>query len=372
VSAAASPPADAWRRRAHSLAVDEIRPVAPAIDREDRFPPHLIARLRELGFMGLGVPAAWGGTGGDTRATAAVLEELSAESAAVATLLAVHLSVAAAPILQWGTDAQRERFLRPLADGRWLGAFGLTEPGVGSDAAQLATRYRAEGDGFTLTGNKMFITNAASADLLLVFATRDPALGHRGISCFLLPKGAKGFGIAQHLDKLGLRGSETNEVVLDGVHLDQASLLGPEGDGLKVALSALAGGRVGIAACALGVARAALEEMQRCARGAPSDGRRAAVARAWVDVAAARALVDEAAARKDAGVPYEDAASAAKLFASTAAVRIASTGVDLAGPEGTLADATAGRLLRDARVFPIVEGTTEIQELILGRTLVGR
>jgi alkylation response protein AidB-like acyl-CoA dehydrogenase len=218
----------------------------------------------------------------------------------------------------------------------------------------------------------MFITNAASADVVLVFATRDPALGHRGISCFLVPRAAKGFSIAQRLDKLGLRGSETNEVVLEDVFLGSDSLLGAQGEGLKVALSALAGGRVGIGACALGVARAALEEMQRQARADPNDGRRASVARAWVDVAAARALVNAAAAQKDAGEPFEDAASAAKLFASQAAVRVASAGVDLAGLEGTRAGATAGRLLRDARVFPIVEGTTEIQELILGRTLVGR
>ncbi|HEY6237908.1 MAG TPA: acyl-CoA dehydrogenase family protein, partial [Thermoplasmata archaeon] len=345
---------------------------AAAIDRDDRLPSHVVAALKAGGFFGLGVPVAWGGSGGDTRSVAAVLEEFSAESAAVATLLAVHLSVAAAPILQWGSDAQKENFLRPLAEGRWLGAFGLTEPGVGSDAAHLATKYRREGDGFVLTGNKMFITNAASADVLLVFATRDADLGHRGISCFLVPRGSKGFAIAQRLDKLGLRGSETNEVVLDDVPLAAVSLLGPEGDGLKVALSALAGGRVGIAACALGVARAALEEMQRQARANPNDGRRSAVARAWVEVAAARALVNEAAERKDAADPFEDAASAAKLFASQAAVRIASAGVDLAGPEGTRAGATAERLLRDARVFPIVEGTTEIQELILGRALVGR
>ena len=369
---AAPATADAWRERARAVATTVVRPLVPAMDRDDRMPATIVESLRAGGFFGLGIPRDWGGGGGDARSIAGVLEELATESAAVATLLSVHLSVAAAPILQWGNDAQRERYLRPLAEGRWLGAFGLTEPSVGSDTARLATRYARAEDGFLLTGSKMFITNAASADLLLVFATREPSAGHRGISAFLLARGTPGFTIAQRLDKLGLRGSETNELVLDGARLPIDAMLGPEGDGLKVALGALTGGRVGIAACALGVARAAFEEMQRRARLAPDDAKRALMAEAYVDLAAARALVADAAARKDSGLEYVDAASAAKLYASQAAVRIASKGVDVAGWEGVSSGATPERLLRDARVFPIVEGTTEIQELILGRALIGR
>ncbi|MCI4338686.1 MAG: acyl-CoA dehydrogenase family protein, partial [Thermoplasmata archaeon] len=321
---------------------------------------------------GLGLPARWGGVGGNAVDTVGVLEELSSESAAVATLLAVHLSVAAMPILQWGSDAQRETYLRPLAEGQWLGAFALTEPGAGSDTARLATRYERRGDSFRLNGAKMFITNAASADLLLTFATRDPALGHRGISAFLLRTGTQGYAVSQHLDKLGIRGSETSGLTFDDVDLGHDALLGPEGKGLSVALSALVGGRVGIAACALGVARSAMEEMREAARRNPSDERRAMVARAYVDVAAASALVTEAARQKDAGQPFEEAASAAKLFASQAAVRIASDGIDVGGVEATRRGSRAERLLRDARVFPIVEGTTDIQEMILGRALLGQ
>jgi alkylation response protein AidB-like acyl-CoA dehydrogenase len=367
----ASPDAQ-WRERARSFAERVLAPIAAEVDRSDRMPEAVVQQVRQAGFLGLGLSAEYGGSGGDARSVVAVLEELAVESPAIATLVAVHLSVAAAPIRDWGDAAQRERFLRPLASGRWLGAFGLTEPGVGSDAAHLTTRYRREGDGFVLSGGKMFITNASSADLVLIFATRDPGLGNAGISAFIVPKGLPGYTIAQHLDKMGLRGSETNEIVLDGVALPSDALLGPEGQGLHVALQSLTGGRVGIAACALGVARAALEEMVRSARRAPTDAKRTAVARAFVDVSAARALVAEAARLKDAGEPFADAASAAKLFASQAAVRIASTGVEVAGVDGITSGARAGRLLRDARVFPIVEGTTEIQELILGRSLVGR
>lgn len=364
--------ADGWRARARAVAEEVLLPTAVEADRSDRLPPSVRARMQEERFFGLGIPREWGGVGGDTRCISAVLEELAAGSAAAATMVSVHLSVAAAPILEWGSDAQRERYLRPLAEGRWLGAFALTEPGVGSDTSRLATRYSVADGGFSLTGSKMFITNAAIADLLLLFATRDPSLGAKGVTAFLLPKGTPGVSVTQHLDKLGLRASETNELVLEAARLPREAQLGPDGAGLRVALGALTGGRVGIASCALGVARGAFEEMRRRAQASGSDLARIAVARAYVDLSAARALVEDAARRKDAGQPYVEAASAAKLYASQAAVRIASAGVEVAGWEGTRSGEAPERLLRDARVFPIVEGTTEIQELILGRSLVGR
>ncbi|HTW77294.1 MAG TPA: acyl-CoA dehydrogenase family protein [Thermoplasmata archaeon] len=359
-----------WRRRARDLAERSVAPLAERIDREDRIPDAVLADLSAKGFLGLGLPEAWGGSGGDTRATVAVLEELARASAAVAVTLAVHLSVCARPILDYGTDAQRERYLRPLARGERVGAFALTEPGAGSDTAAIATRYRREADGFVLRGTKMFTSNAVSAGTVLVFATRDPTLGHRGISAFIVPPGTGGFSVAQRLDKLGLRGSETTELVLDGVRLPADALLGEEGAGLRVALGALAGGRVGIASCALGVARAAFETMREAVRRDDAEWKRSELARAFADLESAAALVDVAAARKDRGEPFVRAASVAKLVASRAAVAIASAGIDVAGGPGARADAAAGRLYRDARVFPIVEGTTEIQELILGRSLV--
>ena len=362
--------AAAWRARARRLAERDVLPIAEEIDRTDRVPDPVVRALREAGLFGLGIPRSWDGSGGDARSISAVLEELARGSAAVAVLLAVHLSVCAAPILEWGSDAQREKYLRPLARGDGIGAFALTEPGAGSDAGSLTTRYVSEPSGYRLRGTKMFTSNGVSAGAILVFATRDPALGHGGISAFVVPPGTSGFSVSQRLDKLGLRGSETTELVLDGVPVAPDGLLGPEGSGLKIALSALAGGRVGIASCALGVAQAAFDEMLRTVRRADEPWKRTLVARSFIDLASARALVDRAAERKDAGAAFVTEASAAKLVASRAAVSIASSGVDVAGPEGVRAGGVAERLLRDARVFPIVEGTTEIQELILGRNLL--
>ncbi|HXQ48179.1 MAG TPA: acyl-CoA dehydrogenase family protein [Thermoplasmata archaeon] len=359
-----------WRATARTFATTEVRPTAVAIDRDDRIPPHLIRGLASGRFTALGMPPEWGGEPADTAAVCAVLEELAAASAAVAVTLAVHLSVCAAPIARWGTPEQQATWLPPLARGERIGAFGLTEPGVGSDTASLRTRYERTSGGFVLRGSKTFISNAATAGLVLIFATRDPALGSHGISGFLVPGGSPGFSVTQRFDKLGLRGSETVELLLDGVSLPGDALLGPEGSGLKVALSALAGGRVGIASCALGVARAAFEEMQRAVRAEDAEWKRTLLARAYVELASTRALVDEAARRRDAGRPFGLEASAAKLVASRAAVSIASAGMDVAGPAGARAGAEAERLLRDARVFPIVEGTTEIQELILARSLL--
>ena len=366
------PPTNAahWRERARSFALRIVGPVAERIDRDDRVPDEIVRGLAEQGFLGVGIPPRWDGTGGDTRSTVAVLEELSRASAAVGVLVAVHLSVCAAPILTWGTDDQRERFLRPLARGERIGAFGLTEPNAGSDTASLTTRYVRDGDGFRLHGTKTFISNAVSAGVVLVFATSDPSRGHHGISAFIVSPGTPGFSVAQRLDKLGLRGSETAELVLTDVRLPGGSLLGPEGEGLRVALGALQGGRVGIASCALGVAEAAFAEMLSAVRAADAEWKRTILARSFADLCAARALVARAAKAKDAGADYVNDASVAKLVASRAAVQIAGAGVDVAGPLGVRSGATAERLLRDARVFPIVEGTTEIQELILARGLL--
>jgi alkylation response protein AidB-like acyl-CoA dehydrogenase len=366
------PPTDpgAWRAAARRFADDIVRPQAAAIDRTDSLPADLVSRLRPTGFFGLGVPPESGGSGGDTRAISAVLAELAAASPAVAVLLSVHLSVCTHPVFAHGTAEQKERIGRPLAEGRSLGAFALTEPSVGSDAARLSTRYRRADDTFVLNGAKMFITNGARADVVLSFATRDPSEGSRGISAFLVEKGTKGFDAPSKLDKLGLRGSETNELLFQDAMVPARDLLGAEGEGLRIALGALTAGRVGIASCALGVARAAFEAMRAAALADPSDAKRGEVARAFVTLQAAEALVDRAAGEKDAGRPYTDVASAAKLFASEAAVRIADRAVEVAGPAGTRAGAAAERILRDARVFPIVEGTTEVQELILGRSLV--
>ncbi len=368
--AAGAHDAAAWRTKARRLAETELCPIAASIDRTDTFPQSVTRALAREGLFGLGIPEEWGGSGGSTAATVGALEEISRGNAAVAVELAVHLSVCAQPIVSDGTDAQRREFLPRLARGELLGAFALSEPGAGSDAAALRTRYRRTESGFRLDGTKMFISNAASAGLAVLFATQDPALGHAGISAFLVVRETPGLKVAQRLQKLGLHGSETTELVLDGAQVPVKALLGQEGEGLRIALRALAGGRVGIASCALGVARAALEEMARNVRQDDAEWKRHVLARSFAEVEAAAAVVANAADRKDAGEEFVLQASVAKLLASRAAVSVASAGVDVAGPSGALTGAQAERLYRDARVFPIVEGTSEIQELLIARTVL--
>jgi len=372
VTAAARGSAAEWRDRARRFADTELRGRVGQIDRTDALPEEVTRGLARAGFFGLGIPPAWGGQGGDARSIVAVLEELAKASAAVAVELSVHLSVCAQPILAEGTDEQRQRYVTPLARGEILGAFALSEPGSGSDAGALRTRYERVPGGFELSGTKMFISNAASAGVMLLFATRDPALGHRGISAFVVPPGTRGITVAPQLEKLGLHGSETRELVLDHARVGEDALLGPEGDGLKIALRALAGGRVGIASCALGVARAALDEMTRNIRREDAEWKRHRLARAFAEVEAAGLVVADAAARKDAGEPFVVQASIAKLLASRAAVATASAGLDVVPAGEVRAGSEAERLFRDARVFPIVEGTSEVQELVVARALLDR
>jgi alkylation response protein AidB-like acyl-CoA dehydrogenase len=367
-----TPAHTAWAERAERFATDVVAPAALEIDRTDRIPATVRAGLASKGLMGLTTPPEFGGAGADTRTVARVLEILAEASGAVATILSVHLAVSVGPIVDHGSSEQKRALLPPLASGQWLGAFALTEPSVGSDAARLSTRYKTTDDGFVLRGNKMFTTSADSADVIVLFATRDPAAGPRGISAFVVRKGTPGLSVGQRLDKLGIRGSETVELVLEDARLPRSALLGQEGEGFRIAMEALAGGRIGIAACALGVARAAFAAMRTAAREDPAEWKRAAVARAYSEVEAAAALIRHAAELRDSGAPFIEAASAAKLFAAQAAVHVANSGVDVAGAPGVRAGSPAERLLRDARVFPIVEGTTEIQELILGRALIGR
>jgi hypothetical protein len=361
-----------WVQRAHLFCLEKVLPHAARFDLEEDIPQALLREMGKEGFLGLTIPREYGGSAASTLAIGHVLEEFAGASLAVATGLAVHLSVASAPIVRWGNTTQKEKYLPSMARGEWLGAFALTEPATGSDSQHITTRYTKDGDRYRIDGSKTFITNGGMAQVVLVFATRDPSLGSRGISCFLVEKGTPGFTDSRHLSKLGLRGSKTNELLLDGCHVEKAALLGNEGDGFKVAMTALEGGRVGISACSLGVARAALGTMREFVSDGSEEWMKVALARSYVDVEAAQALMERAANLKDQGKDYGMAASAAKLFASQAAFRVASRAIDVAGMAGTKRGATAERLFRDARVLTIVEGTTEIQELILGRSLARR
>lgn len=360
-----------WRERAHRVVQDFIAPLATSIDRTHTVPRSIGKRLAEEGFFGLAIPTEYGGAAASAQDIAGVLEEIAFGSLSVATDLAVHLSVASAPIARWGTSEQKERWLPAMARGECLGAFALTEPGVGSDAQHLTTRYAREGDRVRLDGSKIFITNGGAARIVLVFATRDPDLEAKGISCFLVEHGTPGFSVTKRLEKLGLLGSETTELLFDGCRVEGSSMLGPEGRGFEIAMTALEGGRVGISATSLGVARAALALLSARVRMGSEDWRKSVLARAHVSVEAASALVDRAAKLKDAGEDYGLAASAAKLFCSQVAFDVARRAYDFTVELSTDPDerAAAECVFRDARVLTIVEGTTEIQELILGRKL---
>ncbi len=344
---------------------------------EERFPAELIAAMGGLGYLGVPLPVEWGGRGQDFTAYTAAIREISRVSAAVAVILSVHTSVVSLPIWQHGTLEQKERYIRRLASGELLGAFALTEHGAGSDAAAIRTLAIREGDQYRLQGSKLFITNAEAAGLFIVFATLNPGAGARGLCAFLIERGTEGLRIGSSEQKMGLHGSSTCELWLDQVAVPSANRLGQEGAGFAIAKQALDGGRIGIAAQALGIAEAAL---QLAAAGLGKPGLRASdrrlshqhaeLARLLVKAEAARLLVFRAASMRQAGVKCTIEASLAKLVASDTAVASANAAVGLLGIDGCREASTAGRLLRDAKATQIYEGTNEIQRVIIsGLTL---
>ena len=365
------------RDTARDFARTRLAPGAAMRDRESRFPAAEIAEMGALGFMGMLVPDEWGGTGADHVAYAMAIEEIAAADGACSTIMSVHNSVVCMPVLRFGGAAQRERFLRPLARGAMLGCFCLTEPQAGSDASALQTRARRDGDHWVLDGTKQFVTSGARADLAIVFAVTDPAGGKRGISAFLVPTSSPGWEVARLEDKLGQRASDTAQIRLDGVRVPADMMLGAEGEGYRIALANLEGGRIGIAAQAVGMARAAHEAALAYAKERHSFGQplvaHQAVAFRLADmatrIAAARLLVLDAARKRDAGAPCLTEASMAKLYASEIAEKVCSDAIQIHGGYGYLADFPVERIYRDVRVCQIYEGTSDIQRLVIARAL---
>jgi alkylation response protein AidB-like acyl-CoA dehydrogenase len=365
------------RDTARDFARTRLAPGAAMRDRESRFPAAEIAEMGALGFMGMLVPDEWGGTGADHVAYAMAIEEVAAADGACSTIMSVHNSVVCMPVLRFGDVAQKERFLRPLARGAMLGCFCLTEPQAGSDASALQTRARRDGDHWVLDGTKQFVTSGARADLAIVFAVTDPAGGKRGITAFLVPTSSPGWAVARLEDKLGQRASDTAQIRLDGVRVPADMMLGAEGEGYRIALANLEGGRIGIAAQAVGMARAAHEAALAYAKERHSFGQplvaHQAVAFRLADmatrIAAARLLVLDAARKRDAGAPCLTEASMAKLFASEIAEKVCSDAIQIHGGYGYLADFPVERIYRDVRVCQIYEGTSDIQRLVIARAL---
>ncbi len=372
-----SPEQEAIRGMARSFAQGELKPQAAAWEAAGYLPDSLVLQMGELGLMGMLTPEDWGGAGIDYVSYALVVEELAAGDAATSTLMTVHNSVCCLPILRFGSPAQKERFLRPMTAGTMVGCFCLTEPGTGSDAAAIRLRARRDGDHYVLDGTKQFITNGKRAGVAIVFAVTDPAAGKRGTSAFLVPAGTPGFVCAKTEDKLGLRASDTAQLVFEDCRIPADLRLGAEGEGLKIALANLEGGRIGIAAQAIGMARAAFEAALAYARERKTFGRaileHQAVAFRLAEMAArieaARALTLHAAALKDAGRPALKHAAMAKLVATDMAEQVVSEALQIHGGYGYLKDYPVERIYRDVRVTRIYEGTSDIQKLIIARAL---
>jgi len=366
------------REMVRDFAETEIRPEAGAWDKRKEFPLEMFAQLGELGLFGMVVPEEWGGAGLDGIAYCLALEELGSADASTCVAISVTNSVYCSPINKFGTDAQKDRWLRPCASGEWLGAFALSEPEAGSDAAGLTTRAERRGDEYVLSGSKSWITSGAVCGAMLVFAVTDPNSEKRRISAFIVPREHPGVAVIHQEDKMGLRSSCTNQVGFEECVLSREHLLGEEGDGLKIALDSLDGGRAGIAAQAVGIGRAAYEAardylQERKAFGGPIgrfEGLRHQLARMATEIHAGRLLYLRAATLRDRGERNTRQAAIAKLHASEASNRIAYQAVQMHGGYGYVTDYAVERYYRDARVTTIYEGTSEIQRLIIARAVL--
>jgi alkylation response protein AidB-like acyl-CoA dehydrogenase len=363
---------------------DEVAPLVAEHERERRFPAEVVRRIADMGWLGINVPERWGGAGMDTLAYAIAVEEIGRVWGSLGLIVAAHTSLGCGPLLIAGSDEQRDRFLPPLASGQMLGAFGLTEPGAGSDAGGTRTTARREtgpdGDQWVLDGRKRFITNAGQAGLYVVTArTGTRPDGAAEISAFIVPAGTQGFVIGRLEEKMGLHASATGELLLDGVRVPADNLLGAEGGGFRAFLQGLDGGRISIAALALGIAQAALDASVPYAREREQFGRPIGtfqgvafmVADMATELEAARSLVYRAAWLKDQGRDYALAAAQAKLFASEVSSRVTNAAIQVHGGYGYVEDYPVERFLRDAKLTEIGEGTSQIQRLVIARRILG-
>ena len=366
------------RKTAHDFAAEKVLPRAAEIDEQAKIPRELIAEMGALGFMGAYVPEQYGGAGLDVLSYMLIVEEINRACASTGVALCSHVSLAVDPILHHGSDEQKARYLPALASGERIGCFALSEPASGSDAAAMRTGATRQGDSWILNGTKNFITNGSIADVAIVFAQTDPTERHKGIAAFIVETKTPGFSVGKLEKKLGIRGSDTAQLVFQDCRVPAANLLGEVGEGLRIALSTLDGGRISIAAQAVGIARACLEDSLAYAKQREAFGKRIADFQAiqWMladmatEIDAARLLTWRAAAAKDAGEDHILAAAEAKLFASDVAVRAARDCVQIFGGYGYLKDFPAERHYRDAKITEIYEGTSEIMKLVIAEEIL--
>ena len=368
------------RAKIRAFAEEEIKPIAFMLDQQNEFPAEAVKKLGLMGLMGIPYPREYGGAGLDVLSYAIAVEELARVDGGAGVILSAHVSLGSWPIFAYGTEEQKKKYLGPLARGEKIGAFGLTEPNAGSDAGGTETTAVDKGDHWLLNGGKIFITNAPKADTYVVFAVTTPDIGTRGISAFIVEKGWEGFEFGDHYDKMGIRSSSTAELIFNDVKVPKENLLGKEGEGFKIAMSTLDGGRIGIAAQALGIAQGAYEAALEYAKERVQFGKpigfQQAISFKLADMATklrcARMLVYSAAELKEAHAPYASEAAMAKMYASDIALEVTNDALQIFGGTGFLKGMDVERMYRDAKITTIYEGTNEIQRVVISSALLGK
>ena len=361
-----------------SFAENEVKPLAAEVDEQERFPMETVRKMAELGIMGIPVPKEYGGAGGNVQMYIRAVEEISRVCATTGVILSAHTSLCMAPILENGTEEQKQKYLPKLASGEWIGAFGLTEPNAGTDAAMQQTVAEDAGDHWVLNGTKIFITNAAYADVFIVMAMTDKSKGTTGISAFIVERGFPGFSIGKKEAKMGIRGSATCELVFENCIVPKENLLGVMGKGFNLAMKTLDGGRIGIAAQALGIAQGAMDETVKYTKERKQFGASIAsfqntqfqLADLETKIQAARFLVRSAAWKKDMKLPYTKDAAMAKLFAAETAMEMTTKAVQFHGGYGYTREYPVERMMRDAKITEIYEGTSEVQRMVIAGHLL--
>ena len=355
----------------------EVAPLAAEIDEQERFPLETVEKMKGIGLFGIPIPVQYGGAGGTNLMYTMAVEELSRNCATTGVMLSAHTSLCVAPIYEHGTEEQKMKYLPKLCSGEWLGAFGLTEPNAGTDASAQQTTAVLDGEEWVLNGNKIFITNAGYAHVYIIFAMTDKSLGTKGISAFIVEKGTPGFSFGKKEKKLGIRGSATCELIFENCRIPKSNLLGKLGGGFGVAMKTLDGGRIGIAAQALGIAQGAMDETVKYTKERKQFGKSISafqntqfqMADLETKVQAARLLVRSAAFKKDAKVPYSADAAMAKLFAAETAMEVTTKAVQFHGGYGYTREYPVERMMRDAKITEIYEGTSEVQRMVIAGKL---
>ena len=369
-----------FKEKIRQFADEVVAPRAIELDLNSEFPHDLVKKMGEMGLYGLYVPEKFGGSGKDTLSYAIAVEEVSRACGSTGIFLAAHTSLAVSPIYLAGNESQKQKWLIPLAKGEKIGSFGLTEPNAGSDASGTRTIAKLVNDEYIINGDKCFITSGHVSDIIVITATKDPSLGYKGISAFVVEKGTPGFSPGKEEDKLGLRGSITSELIFEDCKIPKENLLGNEGDGFKIFMQTLDGGRISIGALALGIAQGALEHTIKFVRSNTISGKplykeqsiQSKIAEIGTEIEAARLLIYQAAELKDAGKPLTKVAAMGKYYASLIGMKATNTAIELHGMLGLTKKYPVERFIRDEKLMEIGEGTSEIQKIVIAREILGK